>query len=141
MKPGTYIDLKIVTPEGEALNTKVIFIKLPGVNGELGILPNHSALFTELEPGELRVQQSEDQVRHYFIPDGFARILPESVVILTSYLELGTEIDLARAKDALDRAIERETEQADGMDWNRLRRAMKRSRERLFIHDLCKKKR
>ena len=49
------LKLEIVTPEATAYSEEVEMVTLPGVEGELGVYPNHVPLLTTLNPGELRV--------------------------------------------------------------------------------------
>ena len=48
------LDLSIVTPEKTVFSESVENVYLPGVDGELGVLPMHAGLMTALKPGELR---------------------------------------------------------------------------------------
>jgi len=77
----------------------------PGVRGQLGILPKHTPLITQLEEGELVVRCGGEE--HYFaIHGGFMHVLPDQVTVLADVAERDIEIDIARAEAARQRALE-----------------------------------
>jgi len=100
-------DLKliIVSPERELYSGKVDMVLAPGINGQLGILPNHIPLITQLAEGELRAQDDDEE--HYFaIHGGFMHVLPDKVIVLADVAERAEEIDVERAEAARQRAVE-----------------------------------
>ncbi|MCX7682759.1 MAG: ATP synthase F1 subunit epsilon [Anaerolineae bacterium] len=77
----------------------------PGINGQLGILPKHAPLITQLDEGELIVRVGGEE--YYFaIHGGFMHVLPDSVTVLADVAERDSEIDIARAEAARQRALE-----------------------------------
>tara|TARA_B110000438_G_C15282027_1_gene423101 strand:+ start:77 stop:505 length:429 start_codon:yes stop_codon:yes gene_type:complete len=125
-------ELKILSPKGTAYDQQVSFMKLNTANGELGILPNHSALLTELVPGELEVID-EHEKDLYFIPRGFAHVHPDKVVILTPYVEHVSTIDYQRAKVAKKRAEEELKMATDDISKARANLALSKSNARIEI--------
>ncbi len=99
--PGIF--LEIVTPERAVFAQTVDEVILPGVEGELGILPGHLPLMTILRSGRLIVIQGAERHR-VAIHGGFAEILPDKVVILTEASEAASDIDAERARAALEKA-------------------------------------
>ena len=86
--------------EGEA-----DIVVLPGVNGEMGILPNHAPLLTTLNLGVIRVRiGGKEEI--FTVTGGLAEIQPDIVTILADAAENVEEIDIARAQEARDRAHE-----------------------------------
>ena len=78
---------------------------LPGYEGEMGILPNHSPVLTVLQPGVITVRDSSGE--HYFtVSGGIAEVQPEQVTVLADAAEDVEEIDLQRAEAAKKRAEE-----------------------------------
>ena len=77
------IELVIVTPERQLLRESVVEVVLPGADGELGILPGHAPLITELGIGELRFRDAggKEEV-HLAIIRGFAEVLTDRVTTL-----------------------------------------------------------
>ena len=89
----------IITQERTVFSEEVDYASLPGTEGVLGILPNHSPLLTALNFGEVMVRQSDDE--HFFaIGGGFAEIQPGHVIILADSAEHADEIDMDRAERA-----------------------------------------
>jgi len=67
------LQLEIVTPESKAFSEEVDMVVLPGVEGELGILPLHVPLMTRLLPGEVRITQGPKQIE-LVVGNGFVEV-------------------------------------------------------------------
>ncbi|MES2995748.1 MAG: ATP synthase F1 subunit epsilon [Verrucomicrobiota bacterium] len=98
--------LEIVTPEKKIFSDQVENVYLPGADGELGILPEHTGLVTALQPGELRYQQN-GQVTTLAIGSGFAEVDQKKCVVLTDSALGEAEIDEAATEAAMKRAQEK----------------------------------
>jgi F-type H+-transporting ATPase subunit epsilon len=101
--PHGRITLEVVTPRRAVLMTETGDVTLPGIDGEMEILPGHRPLLTALRPGKLVVEVDGRTVT-YFIEGGYAEILPNSVAVLADEAELDTAIDLAEAHERLKQA-------------------------------------
>lgn len=78
-------------------------VVLPGVSGEMGILPHHSPLLTVLHFGVIRVrEQGTDQF--FTVAGGVAEVRPDKVSVLADAAENVEEIDTRRAEEARSRA-------------------------------------
>lgn len=97
------ITVEIVTQERTVFSGDVDAVNLPGSEGRLGILPNHSPLLTTLGYGEVIVRKG-DQENYFAVGGGFAEIQPEKVIVLADSAERSDEIDLERARQARERA-------------------------------------
>jgi F-type H+-transporting ATPase subunit epsilon len=97
------IRLDIVTAERLVYSEDVDEVVAPGVNGQLGILPQHTTLMTMLAPGELMVKQGGAEI-NLAVSGGFMEVRPDHVIILADTAERADEIDLARAEEARKRA-------------------------------------
>ena len=95
--------LEIVTPEAKVFSEEVDMAVLPGVEGELGILPLHVPLMTRLLPGEVRILQGGKQTE-LVVGTGFVEVSQTHVSILTDMAMADTEIDEAAAEEAVKRA-------------------------------------
>lgn len=93
------LQLEIVTPERLAYQDEVDMVLVPGIEGELGILPHHSPLVSLLGIGELKIRKGGDE-ESFAIVGGFLQVRPDKVVVMAETAEIGTEIDLERAKRA-----------------------------------------
>jgi F-type H+-transporting ATPase subunit epsilon len=95
--------LEIVTPEAKRFSGDVDMVVLPGVEGELGILPMHVPLMTRLLPGEVRITQDGKQTE-LVVGTGFIEVSQTQVAILTDMAMLDTEVDEQAAEEAVRRA-------------------------------------
>ena len=97
------IKLRIVTPSRLLLDEEVDEVTAPGALGEFGVLPNHVAFLTLLEPGEMSYKQGT--ARHYVaISGGYAEVLDDVMTVLAPAAEFAAEIDTNRARQAKDSA-------------------------------------
>ncbi|MCI0397541.1 MAG: F0F1 ATP synthase subunit epsilon [Chloroflexi bacterium] len=93
----------IVTQERSVFSGQVDYVSLPGTEGRMGILPNHSPLLTALGFGEVMVRQG-GQEEFFAIGGGFAEIRPSHVIVLADSAEHAEEIDIDRAQQAREAA-------------------------------------
>src|SRR6187551_3379546 len=98
--------LEIVTPERLAYSDTVDAVNLPGLEGELGILPHHAPLVSMLGVGELRIRKGGAE-ESFAIAGGFLQVRPDRVVVMAETADLASEIDIEKAQEA-----RREAEQA-----------------------------
>ena len=95
----------IVTQERTVFSGEVRSVSLPGTEGRMGILPNHSALLTTLGYGEVIVRPVDSDEEAFFaIGGGFAEVQPDKIIVLADSAEHADEIDLERAEEARQRA-------------------------------------
>ena len=128
------IQLIVVTPERQLLRESVVEVTVPGLEGQLGILPGHAPLMTELGIGELSYKTSTlSQPMVLAVVRGFAEVLPDRVTVLAETAERAEEIDLARAEEAKARAEKRLAAGDPNIDWDRANIALQRSLIRLQI--------
>jgi F-type H+-transporting ATPase subunit epsilon len=99
------VRLEIVTPEAKTFSDDVDSVLIPGVEGELGVLPMHAPLMTLLEPGELRVVKNGEETR-LAVGEGFVEITQEKIAVLTDMAVKESDIDESAAEAAIKRAEE-----------------------------------
>jgi len=124
--------LEVVSPEGRIFTDDVDMVVVPGIEGELGILPHHTPLVTALGTGELRIRQA-GTVQFMLISGGFVEVRPDKVVVLAFVAEHSDAIDAAAAAEAR-RAAEADLEAVhDPVDLARVRAALQTAlmRERI----------
>ena len=91
--------LEIVTPEKLAYRDQVDEVLVPGIDGQLGILPHHTPLLAVLGVGELTIRKgAEDE--YFAIAGGFLQVRPDKVVVMAETADMASEIDLERAEQA-----------------------------------------
>ena len=126
------LQLELVTPERRAFTQEVDMVVVPGIDGQLGILPHHTPLITALGVGELKVRRGgEEQI--FAVSGGFVEVRPDRVVIMADLAEHSDEIDAARATEARRQAEAQISEAADPVDLARARAALQTAlmRERI----------
>ena len=96
------IQLEVVTPERRVLAESVDMVTVPGLGGELGILPGHTPLISQLQTGVLTyVQDGKSSQLH--VSGGFVEVRDDHVAVLADVAERPEEIDAARAKQSRER--------------------------------------
>jgi len=93
------LQLEIVTPEARIFTGSAQMVIAPGVEGGLGILPDHMPLMTEILPGEVIVT-TEDNELSFAVGGGFLEVLPDRVSILTDMAIVEGDIDEKAAEEA-----------------------------------------
>ena len=125
------IELEIVTPERFLLHETVQSVELPGKEGYMGILPGHAPLLSELGIGMLSYRKGSD-VEVMAVINGFVEVLPGRVIVLADACERASEIDVARARTALERAkSEMAKKSSADADWDSVSFALNRAQARL----------
>jgi F-type H+-transporting ATPase subunit epsilon len=128
------IQLIVVTPERQLLRESVVEVTVPGLEGQLGILPGHAPLMTELGIGELSYRTSTSSHPIVLaVISGFGEVLPDRVTVLAETAERAEEIDLSRAEEAKARAEKRLAAGDTNIDWDRANIALQRSIIRIQI--------
>jgi F-type H+-transporting ATPase subunit epsilon len=132
------LQVEVVTPEGEVYRGEVAMVVLPGIDGELGILPRHQPLVTLLALGETRIRTLDGDWDYVATGIGYAEVLFDRVLVVVDHGELAGAIDIARAEEALRRAGERIRERGDlaaqaEVDYFRAEQALKRAENRLRV--------
>ena len=97
------LKLEIVTPEAVTFSDNVEMVTLPGIEGEMGIYPQHVPLMTQIVPGEIAVRRNGQDVL-LAVGEGFVEVTGESVSVLTDMAITADNIDEAKAEEARKRA-------------------------------------
>jgi len=98
------LNLEVVTPNRTVLVEDVESVTLPGIEGELGILPEHIPLLTTLDTGIMSYKSSSGKTQAIAVHWGYAQVEGNSVRVLAELAETADEIDIERAKDAEKKA-------------------------------------
>ena len=97
------IKLEIVTPEAKTYSEDVYMVTLTGTEGEMGILPQHMPLMTQLVAGEIIAKKGLETI-FLAVGDGFVQVTGDRVAILTDMAILAENIDEASAELARQKA-------------------------------------
>jgi F-type H+-transporting ATPase subunit epsilon len=97
------LNLEIVTPDGKVYSEEVDMVTLPGVEGQMGVFPQHVPLMTQMVPGEIIVRKAAQE---YFLAvgEGLIEITGDHVSVLTDMAIAADHIDEAKVEEARRRA-------------------------------------
>jgi F-type H+-transporting ATPase subunit epsilon len=118
--------LEIITPVATVFSEDVEMVTLPAVEGEIGILPQHVPLMTQMVPGEMVVRKN-GQDRFLAVGEGFVEITGDHVAILTDLAIAAENIDEAMAEEARQRAQARLREKLSAEEVANVNAALARS--------------
>ena len=131
--------LEVATPDkGEVYAKEINMLITRSICGELGILPKHARLMTELIPHAMRIKEGSGETQ-LFISGGFMEVTPEKITILADAAEAPDDIDVDRAREAYKRAEERITtykqspKTHEEIDIDRAEAALARAKARLLV--------
>ncbi len=132
------IKLEVVSPDKVVFTEDISMLIVRSTGGELGILPHHAPLVTGLVPHAMRVRLDKDRDEQLIaVAGGFMEVTPEKITVLAEAAEMPIDIDINRAKEAMDRAKERiekfhqHAPEAENIDIKRAELALGRAMARL----------
>lgn len=128
-----HLELEVVTPERRVLEESVNSVTVPGRGGELGILPGHAPLISELQTGVLTYTE-EGSTFQLHVSGGFVEVKDDRVAVLAEIAERPEEIDAARARLAREH-VEKQLSSWSGAeeDFEKARAKLERSMVRLQL--------
>lgn len=126
--------VEIVTPERKVYEETANMVIVTGVEGELGILPNHIPLVTPLRIAPVTIKR-DGVVDIVAVNGGFIEVRKDKVVILAESAELARDINVERAEAAKQRAEQRLAARQDEINFRRAELALQRAINRLHVHD------
>ena len=97
------LSLEVVTPQSVVLQTEADYVTIPGLVGELGILPGHLPVLTSMNSGVLSFKNGTKTTKialHY----GFAQVHDNKITLLAKMAENGSDMDMERCRDAREKA-------------------------------------
>lgn len=129
------IHLEVVTPENIVVSEEAQIVASPGSLGEFGVLSGHTPFLTTLKTGIIRYTDASGNEHYVFASGGFAEALPDKVTVLAESAEKRSDIDLERAKAALERAEKRlaEDRAREDIDFERARASLERASVRIQL--------
>ncbi|RNB82674.1 F0F1 ATP synthase subunit epsilon [Brevibacillus panacihumi] len=125
--------VEVVTPERVVYSGQAEMVIARGVQGDLGILPNHMPMVTPLKTAPVQIKVEGDQTMRMAVSGGFMEVRGDKVTILAETAELPGDIDVERAKAAKERAEKRLAEKYPEIDFQRAERALQRALARLDV--------
>ncbi len=100
------IKFEIVTQEKVVLKEMILQVTVPTEEGEITVLPNHTPLIANLEPGIIELKKEDKTIEIMSLSGGFIEVLRNKIVILADTAERADEIDEKRAQEAREKAEE-----------------------------------
>jgi F-type H+-transporting ATPase subunit epsilon len=127
------LTLEVVTPERRVLSEAVDSVTAPGLGGELGILPGHTPLISQLQTGVLSYTAA-GRTQQLHVSGGFIEVKDDVVSVLAEIAERPEEIDAARARLAREH-VEKQLTSWTGTeeDFEQARAKLERSMVRLQL--------
>ena len=96
------INFDFVSPEDSIVSSEVEMVLIPGIEGDAGILPNHSPFMTTLRQGIVEVTFEEGNVKRYLVEGGFADINQDKMTILAENSLNLSDLDSNTLKTEID---------------------------------------
>lgn len=97
------IQLEVITPERRVVSDRVETVTVPALGGEIGVLPGHAPLISQIQTGILSYTKGGATHRLH-VSGGFVEVSNDQVTVLADVAELPEEIDAARARRAREQA-------------------------------------
>ena len=126
------LKLEIVTPDAVVYSEDVEMVTLQGVEGQMGIYPQHVRLMTQLVPGEMIVHKG-GRDDFLAVGEGLVEITNDRVAIVTDMAVAAENIDEARAEEARQRAAARLQEKLSSQDLAAVNATLTRSLAQLSV--------
>lgn len=130
----------IVSAEEAIFSGSVTMVVATGVMGELGILPGHTALLTQLRPGPIRLVKEDGEEDIFYCSGGILEIQPNVVTILADTVERAGSLDQAAAEEARKAAELALANQKDEVDYANAAAQLAEAAARLRTLDAIRKK-
>jgi len=138
---GQALDVHLLSPVKPLATMKARLLQAPGILGEMGLLPGHTPLISELKAGILKIESYDDQsALYYFVSGGYLELVDNRATVLVENAEAPTEVDLTRALAAEKRALDRlaQTSSAD-INMGRAMAALERAKARQKLARLARR--
>lgn len=136
MSEDLKLKCEIVTPEGLMMDEFVEMAVVPGVMGELGILPRHAPIVSRTTIGEVRVKKEGDGWQYFAVGMGYVKVHFDRLLLLADTAERAADIEISRSEAAVQRADELLAKYRSGeagVDVHRAEQSRKRALNRLKV--------
>jgi F-type H+-transporting ATPase subunit epsilon len=109
----------IVSAEEAIFSGEIEQLVASGMMGDLGILPGHAPLLTELQPGPIRVIREGGAEENFYVSGGFLEVQPDVVTILADAASRAGDLDEAAAEEARQHALKAFNDKSAELDYSR----------------------
>jgi len=135
------VHLDIVSNEAQIFSGLVEMVSVTGVEGELGILPGHTALLSAIKPGEVRVTLQGGNKEIYYVSGGMIEVQPDCITVLADTAIRAESLDEAAAIKAKDRAEKLLAEKKSDLDYAQVMKELAQAAAQLRAIQKIKKRR
>ncbi len=132
-------NLIIVSAKRKIFEGAVKQIQATGVEGELGILPNHTPLMTAIKPGIVKFTLEDGKEEVIYVSGGFLEVQPKVVTVLADVAIRGSELDADRILEAKRKAEENIVAHVSDVDHELLVAKLSRELAKLRAYELTEK--
>lgn len=120
------LNVSVLTPQSEIFSGEADEVMVPTVTGEIGILPNHAALVTQILPGELTIKTG-GRTQYIAIMGGYLEVANNQVNVLGDYAVRAEDIEAAEAERAKQHAEKAKQEKVSQQDLATIEADLRRS--------------
>lgn len=125
--------LIVLAAERPFYEGQCVSLVIPAIDGQYGIMANHSNLITAIAPGTLKITEPDGDVIVAAVSQGIAKIEENTVLLLVDSIELPEEIDENRARRVLEQAKEEMLQKKSIQDYHAAQARMARAINRLRV--------
>jgi len=127
------LHLEIITPSKSAYNGDVNSVTVPGTLGSFQILTNHAPIISTIEIGAIKIEKTDKSTGYFATSGGTVEVLKNNVRILADSVEALENIDIDRARRALERAQQRLKDREENLNVARAEAALARAMNRIKL--------
>lgn len=98
------VEFELVSPSRLLKSEPVEMVVVPGAEGDIGVLANHSPLICTVRPGVIKMYEGGKVSEEIFVAGGFCEVSPERCTVLSEEAVLVADIDVAEARNRLSEA-------------------------------------
>jgi F-type H+-transporting ATPase subunit epsilon len=130
-----HIQFELVSPERLLVSQAVEMVVIPGAEGDIGVLPGHAPLISNVRPGMIAVFEGSKVVERIFVAGGFAEVTPERCTVLAEAATIVEDIDRATVEAEMRDAREDLAEAKDDGERSRLEQAIAVGEAKIAVLD------
>lgn len=120
------LSINVLTPQAQVFSGEADEVLVPSVNGELGILPNHVSLLTQIMPGEIQIKTGS-KTQSIAIMGGYIEVNNNIINILGDYAIRAEDIEVAKVEQAKQKAEKLKIEKISQEDLATIEADLRRS--------------
>ncbi|MBN1302357.1 MAG: ATP synthase F1 subunit epsilon [Melioribacteraceae bacterium] len=130
------LNIDVITPSKVVYSSQANSVTIPGSAGSFQVLYNHAPILSTFETGIVKIEENNGTVYRFATGGGTVEVLKNKVLLLAESFERPEEIDVKRAREAMERArrrLSKEAQQVEKVDLARAEAALKRAVNRLKL--------